>query len=160
MITRAAGESLLGRKRERDLLDRVLASAREGEGRVLAVHGEPGVGKTALLDYAVEAAADFRVTRAAGVEGEMELPFAALQQVCSPSLDLLDRRDAERMVEIGVGRSRRNPDGQRAAGEIERRDAEFGRDLRRNSGEVGAQGLDLGDFGAFHRPAMYSVTRR
>jgi DNA-binding CsgD family transcriptional regulator len=91
MITRAAGVRLLGRQRERDVLDRVMASARDGEGSVLAVHGEPGVGKTALLDYAVEAAPDFRVSRAVGVEGEMELPFAALQQFCSPSLDLIEQ---------------------------------------------------------------------
>jgi Cdc6-like AAA superfamily ATPase len=53
MVTRAAGGHLLGRQHERDVLDRVLASARDGEGSVLAVHGEPGVGKTALLDYAL-----------------------------------------------------------------------------------------------------------
>src|SRR5579863_1967140 len=107
MVTRAAGEQLLGRQRERDVLDRVLAAAREGEGGVLALHGEPGVGKTALLDYAVEAASDFRVTRAVGVEGEMELPFAALQQVCSPSLDLIDRLpDLQReALEVALGRS-------------------------------------------------------
>ena len=72
MVARAAGPHLLGRQRECDVLERVLASARDGEGTVLAVRGEPGVGKTALLDYAVEAASDFRVTRAVGVEGEME----------------------------------------------------------------------------------------
>ena len=59
MVTRAAGTHLLGRQRERDVLDRLLAAARDGKGAVLAVHGEPGVGKTALLDYAVEAAPDF-----------------------------------------------------------------------------------------------------
>jgi DNA-binding CsgD family transcriptional regulator/tetratricopeptide (TPR) repeat protein len=107
MVTRAAVTHLLGRQRERDVLDRVLAAARDGQGGVLALHGEPGVGKTALLDYAVEAASDFRVTRAVGVEGEMELPFAALQQVCSPSLDLIDRLpDLQReALEVALGRS-------------------------------------------------------
>ncbi|HWX09343.1 MAG TPA: ATP-binding protein, partial [Gaiellaceae bacterium] len=107
MVTRAAGEHLLGRQRERDVLDRVLAAARDGEGGVLAMHGEPGIGKTALLDYAVEAASDFRVTRAVGAEGEMELPFAALQQVCSPSLDLIDRLPAlqREALEVAFGRS-------------------------------------------------------
>ena len=62
-----------------------------GHGGVLVVHGDPGVGKTALLEYAVEAAPDFRVARAIGVEGEMELAFAALQQLCSPILELLKR---------------------------------------------------------------------
>src|SRR5205085_7718299 len=59
-------------------------------GGVLAVYGEPGVGKTALLEYAVEAGRDFRVARAVGVEAEMELPFAALHQLCSQSLGVLE----------------------------------------------------------------------
>ena len=45
------------------------------------LHGEPGAGKTALLELAVELGDDFRVVRTAGVEGEMELPYAALQQL-------------------------------------------------------------------------------
>jgi hypothetical protein len=91
MATRAPAVQLLGRQRGRDVLDRLLETAREGHGGVLAVYGEPGVGKTALLDYAIEAGADFRVARTVGVEGEMELAFAALQQLCSPSLDLIER---------------------------------------------------------------------
>src|SRR5579859_424852 len=107
MVTRTAGEHLLGRRRERGVLDRVLAAARDGNGAVLAVHGEPGVGKTALLHYAVEAASDFRVTRAVGVEGEMELPFAALQRFCSPSLHLVERLPApqRQALEVALGRS-------------------------------------------------------
>jgi DNA-binding CsgD family transcriptional regulator len=107
MVTSAAGTHLLGRQRERDVLDRVLAAARDGNGQVLAVNGEPGVGKTALLDYAVEAASDFRVTRALGVEGEMELPFAALQRFCSPSLHLIDRLPAlqREALDVALGRS-------------------------------------------------------
>jgi DNA-binding CsgD family transcriptional regulator len=102
---------LLGRQRERAVLDRVLEAAREGQGGVLAVDGEPGVGKTALLDYAIEAASDFRIARAVGVEGEMELAFAALQQLCSPSLDLIERlpdpqRDA---LEVALGLSAGRP---------------------------------------------------
>jgi DNA-binding CsgD family transcriptional regulator len=75
------------------------------------VHGDAGVGKTALLEYAVEAASDFRVARAIGVEGEMELAFAARQQLCSPSLDLIGRlpdpqRDAmEVALGLSVGRA-------------------------------------------------------
>jgi DNA-binding CsgD family transcriptional regulator len=78
---------LLGRQRERDALARLLNAARGGDGGVLVVHGEPGVGKTALLDWAVEEGQQLRVMRTVGVEGEMELPFAALQQLCSPILD-------------------------------------------------------------------------
>ena len=98
---------LLGRQRECAVLDRMLESAREGQGGVLAVYGEPGVGKTALLEYAVGAAPDFRVARSVGVEGEMELAFAALQQLCSPSLDLVDRLPAPQRdsLEVALGLS-------------------------------------------------------
>ena len=51
----------------------------------------PGGGKTALLEYAVEAGHDFRVVRTSGVEGEMELDYAALQQLCSPLLEFIER---------------------------------------------------------------------
>ena len=91
MITGSRGAQLVGRQRERDVLERLLEAAREGRGGVLAMYGDPGVGKTALLEYAVEAGTDFRVARAVGVEGEMELAYAALQQLCSPSLAHLER---------------------------------------------------------------------
>jgi RNA polymerase sigma factor (sigma-70 family) len=90
MVARLPGGQLLGRQRERKEFDRLLGAARGGAGGVLVVHGEPGVGKTALLDWAVEAAPEFRVLRTAGVEGEMELPFAALQQLCAPILELME----------------------------------------------------------------------
>jgi DNA-binding CsgD family transcriptional regulator len=82
---------LLGRERQRLALDRVLEAARGGHGEVLVVHGEPGVGKTALLAYASDAGGEFRVVQTVGVEGEMELPYAALQQLCSPILELTGR---------------------------------------------------------------------
>ena len=91
MATGSPGEQLLGRQRERDVLERLLEGAREGRGGVLAMYGEPGVGKTALLEYAVEAGRGFRVARAVGVEGEMELTYAALQQLCAPSLEVIER---------------------------------------------------------------------
>jgi hypothetical protein len=91
MATGSPGEQLLGRQREREVLHRLLEAARGGRGGVLVVHGEPGVGKTALLEYAVQAGRGFRVARAVGVEGEMELAYAALQQLCSPGLDFLER---------------------------------------------------------------------
>ena len=62
-----------------------------GESRALVVRGEPGVGKTALLDYLVDHASGCRVTRAAGVEAEMELPFAGVHQLLTPMLDRLER---------------------------------------------------------------------
>jgi predicted ATP-dependent serine protease len=63
---------LFGRQREREVLERLLEAARGGRGQVLVVHGDPGVGKTALLEYAVEAGWEFRVARTVGVQGEME----------------------------------------------------------------------------------------
>src|ERR1700749_2715327 len=57
---------LLGRRTEREALDRLLGGAREGRGAVLVLHGEGGVGKTALLDDVAEAAADFRIARMCG----------------------------------------------------------------------------------------------
>src|SRR3981081_1039108 len=86
---RLPGGQLLGRERQRVALDRLLEAAHGGHGGVLVVHGEPGVGKTALLEYAGEAGREFRVVQTAGVEGEMELPYAALQQLCSPILELM-----------------------------------------------------------------------
>jgi DNA-binding CsgD family transcriptional regulator len=72
------------------VLDELLAAVGQGESRTLVVHGEAGIGKTALLEYAAESAADFRVLWAVGVESEMELPFAVLHQLCAPMLDVLE----------------------------------------------------------------------
>ena len=98
-------QQLLGRQRERDVLGRLLEAAQEGHGGVLVVYGEPGVGKSALLATAVEAAHDFHIARAVGVEGEGELAFAALQQLCSPTLSLLERLpDPQRdSLEVALG---------------------------------------------------------
>ncbi|MGO9906438.1 MAG: AAA family ATPase, partial [Solirubrobacteraceae bacterium] len=82
---------LLGRERERKVLDQLLDSVRSGSGGVLMLYGEAGVGKTALLEYGVEAAREFRIARTVGVEAEMELPFAAAQQLCAPFLGLVER---------------------------------------------------------------------
>src|SRR3954470_15559918 len=82
---------LHGRRDECAVLERLLEGARVGHSGVLVLKGEPGVGKTALLEYAVGSASDLRWIRAAGVESEMELAFAALHQLCVPLLDRLDR---------------------------------------------------------------------
>jgi predicted ATPase len=82
---------LLGRRSEREMLDGLLGAVRAGESRALVLRGEAGVGKTALLDHLVEQASDCQVARAAGVQSEMELPFAGLQQLCAPMLDRLER---------------------------------------------------------------------
>lgn len=82
---------LAGRQYERGVLSELVDGVRGGRSAAIVLHGEPGVGKTALLDAAVHAATDLRVIRALGVESEMELPFAALHQVCGDLLDHLDR---------------------------------------------------------------------
>jgi predicted ATPase len=78
MRTRSEPPSLLGRQEERATLDGLLEDLRSGRGRALVLRGEAGVGKSALLDYVAEAAADMRVARIAVVESEMELAFAGL----------------------------------------------------------------------------------
>ncbi len=99
---------LKGRRSECAALDRVIKAVRAGESRALGVRGEPGVGKTALLDYVAEQASGCLVARAAGVQSEMELAFAGLHQLLAPTLDHLNRlpilqRDALRTA-FGVSR--------------------------------------------------------
>ena len=95
-------ERLVGRKRERAALDRLLETARGGHASVLVVHGEPGVGKTALLEYALEAGQGYRIGRTSGVEAEMELPFAALQRLCSPFIESAERLPQPQRDALGV----------------------------------------------------------
>ena len=97
---------LRGRQNECDVLDRLIEAVRAGESRALVVRGEPGVGKTALLDYMVEQASGCVVARLAGVQSEMELAFAGVHQLCMPMLDHLERlpvpqRDALRTA-LGI----------------------------------------------------------
>src|ERR1700681_4551108 len=87
-------------------LERPIEAVRAGESRALVVRGEPGVGKTALLDYAAGHASGCLVARAAGVQSEMELAFAGVHQLCAPMLDHVDRlpgpqRDALRTA-LGI----------------------------------------------------------
>jgi DNA-binding CsgD family transcriptional regulator/tetratricopeptide (TPR) repeat protein len=93
---------LVDRRTERSALDSLIASARGGMGRALVLRGEPGIGKTALLEYAIESASGFRIARAAGVESEMELAFAALHQLCAPALDRLERLPGPQRDALGV----------------------------------------------------------
>jgi DNA-binding CsgD family transcriptional regulator len=85
---RSAAPGLVGRARESGLLDGLLQQA-GGQSRVLVLRGEPGIGKTALIEHAIASASGFQVARATGVESEMELPFAGLHQLCAPMLDRL-----------------------------------------------------------------------
>jgi DNA-binding CsgD family transcriptional regulator len=80
---------LTDRVTERDALGRLAEAVRAGQSRVLVVRGEPGVGKTVLLEYLAGRAAETecQLARAAGVQSEMELAFAGLHQLCAPLLD-------------------------------------------------------------------------
>jgi DNA-binding CsgD family transcriptional regulator len=80
---------LLGRMEERQRLADLLGSAREGHGGAVVLRGEAGIGKSALLEDLADKAQDFRICRAVGVESEMELAFAGLQQLCGPVIDRL-----------------------------------------------------------------------
>jgi DNA-binding CsgD family transcriptional regulator len=91
MINDEASRRLFGRERETAVLGRLVSTAREGHGAVVVVYGDPGVGKTALLEGVSDAVQDFRVIGTAGIEGEMELDYAALQQLCAPLLEFSDR---------------------------------------------------------------------
>jgi DNA-binding CsgD family transcriptional regulator/tetratricopeptide (TPR) repeat protein len=104
---RGGAMELVDRRAEREVLDRLIEAVRAGESRALVLSGEAGVGKTALLEYLAGQASGCRLARVAGVQSEMELPFAALHQLCAPMLDKLQRlpvpqRDA---LEIAFGTS-------------------------------------------------------
>src|SRR6478609_4589548 len=102
MVVGPGAGRLLGRQRERAVLDRLLDTARSGHSAVLVVHGDPGIGKTALLEYAIEAAEDFHVIRTSGVEGELDLDYAALHQLCTPILEFIDRLPDPQRNALGV----------------------------------------------------------
>jgi DNA-binding CsgD family transcriptional regulator len=82
--------TLHGRGAEHEVIGRLLAGALEGRSGVVVLRGEPGIGKTALLDYAAGAAGGMRVLRAAGVETEAELAYAGLHLLLRPALDRVD----------------------------------------------------------------------
>jgi DNA-binding CsgD family transcriptional regulator len=80
---------LFGREGECERLDRLLADARVGRGAALVLRGDPGVGKTALLDYAIQQAKEFDVLSFTGMESEAELPYSGLHALLRPIADLI-----------------------------------------------------------------------
>ena len=82
---------LIGRERECARLDELLQEAGNGHSRALVLRGDPGIGKTALLEYAIERAEGFRVLRAVGIESESKLAFSGLHQLLRPVLGVLDQ---------------------------------------------------------------------
>src|ERR1700733_9125125 len=102
MVSEEPAEVLHGRREEREALGGLLEAVRGGQSRVLVVSGEPGVGKTALVESVIGSSSGFRVVRAVGVESEMELAFAALQQLCAPMLDRLGELPVRQRDALGV----------------------------------------------------------
>jgi DNA-binding CsgD family transcriptional regulator len=99
----APGCGLHGRRGECEMLDRLVADVRAGQSRILVLRGEPGTGKSALLDYLARRAAGCRVARVTGAEPETEMTFAGLHQLCAPFLRRLGhlpgpQRDALRIA--------------------------------------------------------------
>ncbi|HEX2373847.1 MAG TPA: AAA family ATPase [Actinomycetota bacterium] len=92
---------LHGRPAECEALNRLLADARRSRSGVLVLRGEAGVGKSALLDHAARRAEGMAVLRAAGVESEAELPFAALHQLLRPVLELTGRLPGAQATALG-----------------------------------------------------------
>ena len=96
------GPGLRGRGRECAALDALLAEVHRGHSQVLVLRGEPGVGKTALLDYLQEQASGCRVVRAGGVESEMELAFSGLHQLCASLLDRMAHVPGPQRAALGT----------------------------------------------------------
>ncbi|GFG54094.1 LuxR family transcriptional regulator [Mycolicibacterium agri] len=90
MSSDGRGDRLRGRADECAALRSLLSTVQSGSCQVLVLRGEAGVGKTALLDFLADSASGFRCIHVAGVESDMELAFAGLQQLCAPLLNHLD----------------------------------------------------------------------
>ncbi|HEY9290751.1 MAG TPA: AAA family ATPase, partial [Microlunatus sp.] len=84
------------------MIDELLAAVRRGRSAALLVHGEAGIGKTALLEYTMRQAPDWQVARCAGIESEVELAFGGLHQLCAPFLDQLDRLPGPQRDALGT----------------------------------------------------------
>lgn len=102
---------LRGRSHEQEVLDRLLVDVRGGYSRVLVLRGDSGIGKTTLLAYLAGQVPAGRVVGTVGVESESEIAYSALQQICTPLLDHLDRLPAVQKAALatafglGVGES-------------------------------------------------------
>src|SRR5262245_55875452 len=104
------GPRLLGRHSECAALDQLVAAVRAGSSRALVLRGEPGIGKTALLEYLRGRASGCGVARATGVESEMELAFGGLHQLCAQLLDRLERLPGPQRDALDTAFGRRDGD--------------------------------------------------
>ncbi|MBV8217536.1 MAG: ATP-binding protein, partial [Solirubrobacterales bacterium] len=82
---------MLDRYHEKATIDRLVGGVRDGVSGALVLRGEPGIGKTTLLDYAADRGVDMQICRVGGVEPEMGLGFAALHQLLLPFVPALEQ---------------------------------------------------------------------
>jgi DNA-binding CsgD family transcriptional regulator len=92
---------LLGRGQERLAIENALVGARSGGSTVIALVGEPGIGKTVLLDEAAERAAGMRLLHARGIESEAHIPFGSLLELLRPALVMLEKIPEPQAVALG-----------------------------------------------------------
>jgi len=106
MSSQGRGQRLRGRSSECATLRGLIATVQSGNSQVLVLCGEAGVGKTALLRYISGLASGVRCVQVAGVESDMELAFAGLQQLCAPLLNHLDElpEPQRRALNVAFGR--------------------------------------------------------
>src|SRR2546425_10780981 len=110
MSAPVSARRLLSRRSECAALDQLVASVRAGPSRALVLRGEAGVGKSALLEYLVQHASGCGIARAVGVESEMELAYAGLQQLCAPFLDRVERLPGPQHDALGTAFGLRDGD--------------------------------------------------
>jgi len=110
MSTTVSARRLLGRRSECAALEQLVASVRVGQSRALVLHGDAGVGKSALLEYLAQHASGCSIARAAGVESEMELAYAGLQQLCARFLDRVERLPGPQRDALGTAFGLRDGD--------------------------------------------------
>jgi DNA-binding CsgD family transcriptional regulator len=110
MSTTVTAQRLLGRRTERAALDHLVASLRAGPSQALVLRGDAGIGKSALLEYLAQHSSGCGVARAAGVESEMELAYAGLQQLCAPFLDRVEHLPGPQRDALGTAFGLRDGD--------------------------------------------------
>lgn len=106
MSSKGRKRSLLGRNNEIEILRSLISTVRGGQCQVLVLRGEAGVGKTTLLSHLTEVAATFRTIQVSGVESDMELAYAGIQQLCAPLMGHLDElpRPQHEALSVAFGR--------------------------------------------------------
>src|SRR5260370_26912705 len=110
MSAPVSARRVLSRSSECAALDQLVASVRAGPSRALVLRGEAGGGKSALLEYLVRHASGCGIARAVGVESEMELAYAGLQQLCALFLDRLERLPGPQRGALGTAFGLRDGD--------------------------------------------------